>query len=227
MTPPPRAMIFGPTDRTRRFDSSGGLTIGVGLTPIGWLSLIGSDASKAANAILPLGDELGDARRGDPRTGWSAPRRCGEGRDPRRDADRAPAACRAAIATPRSRCRRRCCRASPTMSPIWPIRSEIEPRTLHRVCQHGVRLLAGAAAAPPAFPAHAGAGARLARPAARPADRRALLRPGAFQPRLQGVHGDDPDGLFRLLARSDAARGGGSARLARRTGAGASRQSNS
>ncbi|WP_186729136.1 AraC family transcriptional regulator [Sphingomonas panacisoli] len=60
MTPPPApAVIFGPTDRTRRFDSRGGLTIGIGLTPIGWLSLIGSDASKAANAILPLGDELG------------------------------------------------------------------------------------------------------------------------------------------------------------------------
>jgi AraC-like DNA-binding protein len=61
MTPPPApAVIFGPSDRTRRFDSQGGLTIGVGLTPLGWLSLIGSDASKAANAILPLGDELGE-----------------------------------------------------------------------------------------------------------------------------------------------------------------------
>ena len=60
MTPPPPAMIFGPTDRTRRFDSQSGLTIGVGLTPLGWLSLIGSDASKAANQILPLGDELGE-----------------------------------------------------------------------------------------------------------------------------------------------------------------------
>lgn len=62
LTPPPSpAVIFGPTDRTRRFDSQGGLTIGVGLTPIGWLSLIGSDASQVANAILPLGDELGEA----------------------------------------------------------------------------------------------------------------------------------------------------------------------
>ncbi len=60
MTHPPPAMLFGPTDRTRRFDSQGGRTFGVGLTPAGWLSLIGSDASKAANAILPLGDELGE-----------------------------------------------------------------------------------------------------------------------------------------------------------------------
>jgi len=60
MAPPPApAVIFGPTDRTRRFDSQGGRTLGVGLTPLGWLSLVGSDASKAANAILPLGDELG------------------------------------------------------------------------------------------------------------------------------------------------------------------------
>ncbi|MBS0480479.1 MAG: AraC family transcriptional regulator [Proteobacteria bacterium] len=60
MAPPPApAVIFGPSDRTRRFDSRGGRTIGVGLTPLGWLTLIGSDASKAANAILPLGDELG------------------------------------------------------------------------------------------------------------------------------------------------------------------------
>lgn len=57
--PPACAVIFGPTDRTRRFDSQGGLTIGVGLTPLGWLTLIGSDASAAANVILPLNDELG------------------------------------------------------------------------------------------------------------------------------------------------------------------------
>lgn len=56
----PKAAVFGPTDRTRRFDSQGGLTLGIGLTPVGWLSLIGSDASIAANAILPLGDELGE-----------------------------------------------------------------------------------------------------------------------------------------------------------------------
>lgn len=60
MAPPAAsAVLFGPSDRTQRFDSRGGRTIGVGLTPLGWLSLIGSDASKAANAILPLGNELG------------------------------------------------------------------------------------------------------------------------------------------------------------------------
>lgn len=60
MAPPPSpAVIFGPTDRTRRFDSQGGMTIGMGLTPLGWLSLIGSDASLAANMILPLREEFG------------------------------------------------------------------------------------------------------------------------------------------------------------------------
>lgn len=55
----PPASIFGSTDRTRRFDSGGGLTLGVGLTPIGWLNLIGRDASRYANRILPLDDALG------------------------------------------------------------------------------------------------------------------------------------------------------------------------
>lgn len=59
MTTPPRASIFGPTDRTRRFDSNGGLALGIGLSPLGWLSLVGSDASKLANRIAPLGDMIG------------------------------------------------------------------------------------------------------------------------------------------------------------------------
>jgi AraC-like DNA-binding protein len=60
MDEPANATIFGPTDRTRRFDSQGGMALGVGLTPIGWLSLIGTDAASAANTILALGDELGE-----------------------------------------------------------------------------------------------------------------------------------------------------------------------
>lgn len=60
MTTPADAAIWGPTDRSWRFDSNGGKTIGIGLTPIGWLTLIGSDASSAANTIFPLGDELGE-----------------------------------------------------------------------------------------------------------------------------------------------------------------------
>ncbi len=56
---PPKATIFGPTDRARRFTTQHGTVLGIGLTPIGWLSLIGSDASAAANGILPLRGELG------------------------------------------------------------------------------------------------------------------------------------------------------------------------
>ena len=58
-TLPPPATIFGPTDRTRRFHTARGTVLGIGLTPIGWLSLIGGDASEAANAIRPLRRELG------------------------------------------------------------------------------------------------------------------------------------------------------------------------
>lgn len=56
---PSRAALFGPTDRARRFATDGGLVLGVGLTPIGWLTLIGSDASDLANLIVPLDRQLG------------------------------------------------------------------------------------------------------------------------------------------------------------------------
>jgi AraC-like DNA-binding protein len=56
---PPRATLFGPTDRARRFTTDGGLALGVGLTPIGWLTFIGSDASDLANLIVPLDRQLG------------------------------------------------------------------------------------------------------------------------------------------------------------------------
>src|SRR3569623_1624953 len=62
MTPPPDAGIYGPPARTWRFDRhGGGKTIGIGLTPLGWLTLIGSAASGVAHKIVPLGDELGAA----------------------------------------------------------------------------------------------------------------------------------------------------------------------
>lgn len=56
---PSKAALFGPTDRARRFMTDGGLVLGVGLTPIGWLTLIGSDASDIANLIVPLDRQLG------------------------------------------------------------------------------------------------------------------------------------------------------------------------
>lgn len=51
--------LFGPTDRTRRFQSEGGVLLGIGLTPLGWASLIGGDASLLANRVVDLGARLG------------------------------------------------------------------------------------------------------------------------------------------------------------------------
>jgi len=56
---PSRATLFGPTDRARRFMTDGGLVLGVGLTPLGWLTLIDDDASDFANLVVPLGRQLG------------------------------------------------------------------------------------------------------------------------------------------------------------------------
>ena len=50
MTPPPDASILGRPTARGGSTAVAALTIGIGLTPIGWLSLIGSDASKTANA---------------------------------------------------------------------------------------------------------------------------------------------------------------------------------
>ncbi|PAX06598.1 AraC family transcriptional regulator [Sphingomonas lenta] len=59
--PTPRdAALFGPTDRSRRFwCDEPGLFVGVGLTPLGWETLIGTDAGAAANRVFELGDRLG------------------------------------------------------------------------------------------------------------------------------------------------------------------------
>jgi AraC-like DNA-binding protein len=55
----PHAALFGPSDRGRRFDTEGGLVMGVSLTAIGWLMLIGGNASAFANMIVPLDRQLG------------------------------------------------------------------------------------------------------------------------------------------------------------------------
>jgi AraC-like DNA-binding protein len=56
---PQTAVLFGPTDRHGEITTSGGKTIGFGLTPLGWHRLIGGDAGKMANRVVPLGDRLG------------------------------------------------------------------------------------------------------------------------------------------------------------------------
>lgn len=56
---PQTAALFGPADRHGAVETSGGKTIGFGLTPIGWSRLIGSDASLMANRVEALGVRLG------------------------------------------------------------------------------------------------------------------------------------------------------------------------
>lgn len=56
---PRHSSLFGPTDRTRSFGTQGAFMMGVGLTPLGWLKIVRSDASRLANAFTPLGDTLG------------------------------------------------------------------------------------------------------------------------------------------------------------------------
>ncbi len=51
--------LFGPTDRCGVVETGGGRIAGFGLTPLGWHRLIGTDASRLANCIVPLGESLG------------------------------------------------------------------------------------------------------------------------------------------------------------------------
>ena len=57
--PPSDAALFGPTDRSRSINTDGGTMMGVGLTPLGWVTLIGEDASEAANRVVELDGHLG------------------------------------------------------------------------------------------------------------------------------------------------------------------------
>lgn len=51
--------LYGPTDRTARIVTWGGLVFGFGITPIGWLRLFDDDAGSLANRVVPLGNRLG------------------------------------------------------------------------------------------------------------------------------------------------------------------------
>jgi hypothetical protein len=52
-------VLCGPTDRCYRVTTAGGRVAGFGMTPLGWLRLIGEDADSLANRIRRLGRELG------------------------------------------------------------------------------------------------------------------------------------------------------------------------
>lgn len=56
---PGPATLYGPSDVSRRVDSDGGALVGVGLTPLGWLKLVGRDASLLANEVVRLDGLLG------------------------------------------------------------------------------------------------------------------------------------------------------------------------
>lgn len=52
--PMPVAALYGPTSRTMEITSSGGVTIGAGITPLGWSRLFGVPASSLCDRIVPL-----------------------------------------------------------------------------------------------------------------------------------------------------------------------------
>lgn len=55
-----RAALFGPTDQTSSFESTGaGVMLGAGLSPLGWAQLIDTDASALANRVGELGAYIG------------------------------------------------------------------------------------------------------------------------------------------------------------------------
>lgn len=57
--PVPPMALFGPTGRAGFAEFTGGQLFGVGLTPIGWARLIGGDASRMTDRIVPLETVLG------------------------------------------------------------------------------------------------------------------------------------------------------------------------
>ena len=52
-------VLYGPTDRHGAITTTGGKTIGFGLTPVGWHRMIGGDAATLTNRVVPLGTRLG------------------------------------------------------------------------------------------------------------------------------------------------------------------------
>jgi AraC-like DNA-binding protein len=55
---PARRVLYGPTDRRGKIVTTGGKTVGFGLTPIGWDRLIGTDAGAMANRVREIEHEL-------------------------------------------------------------------------------------------------------------------------------------------------------------------------
>ena len=55
---PQKEVLFGPTDHCARVTTSGGTCAGFGLTPLGWVKLIGEDADAMRNRVRTLTHEF-------------------------------------------------------------------------------------------------------------------------------------------------------------------------
>jgi AraC-like DNA-binding protein len=58
--PVPEASLFGASSYAGYSSGRSGAVVGAGLTPVGWRRLIGGDASRYANKVVPLRAVLGD-----------------------------------------------------------------------------------------------------------------------------------------------------------------------
>jgi hypothetical protein len=56
--PTPHAALYGPTGRASRVEAFGGVTIGMGVSPLGWARLFAHPAARYRDRIGPLADAL-------------------------------------------------------------------------------------------------------------------------------------------------------------------------
>jgi AraC-like DNA-binding protein len=125
-------VLFGPTDRCGRVTTQGGRIAGFGLTPLGWLRLIGSDASEMANRVRPLGGELGSPA-GDLRDALASDRSDHEGVE-RFDMMLTEAIGRRPAEPPLMVKLHEVLRDRPTDVPTFAEQVGVSSRTLHRLC---------------------------------------------------------------------------------------------
>lgn len=56
--PIPPSAVYGPTGRAVRFETFGGVTIGIGITPLGWARLIQKPAHLLRDMVVPIADVI-------------------------------------------------------------------------------------------------------------------------------------------------------------------------
>ncbi|HEX8302687.1 hypothetical protein [Sphingomonas sp.] len=59
--PTPHVALYGPTGRALRIEAFGGVTIGMGITALGWARLFDKSADQYQDRIVPLGDVMQEA----------------------------------------------------------------------------------------------------------------------------------------------------------------------